>query len=129
MTRTWAPFKSLRFVPWSKETEIQDLLQFDIGLMPLTDDVWAKGKCGFKALQYMALCIPVLASPVGVNTIIIDDHINGFLCDSTTEWEENIQTLIEDQELRKRMGEKGREKVVQHYSVESNSSNFLSLFE
>ncbi len=120
---------SLHFVQWSKENEIQDLLQFDIGLMPLADDIWAKGKCGFKALQYIALGIPALASPVGVNSIIIDDGINGFLCNSVIQWEESIQKLIEDTELRKLMGTKGREKIVNHYSVESNSSNFLSLFE
>ncbi len=120
---------ALYFVQWSKENEIQDLMQFDIGLMPLTDDIWAKGKCGFKALQYMALGIPALASPVGVNSIIIDDGTNGFLCNSLVQWEESIQKLLEDPELRNRMGTSGREKIVNNYSVESNSSNFLSLFE
>ncbi|MEO7989457.1 MAG: glycosyltransferase family 4 protein [Chryseolinea sp.] len=120
---------SFHFVQWSKENEIEDLVQFDIGLMPLADDIWSKGKCGFKALQYMALGIPALASPVGVNSIIIDDGINGFLCNSVIQWEESIQKLIEDAELRKRMGTKGREKIVNYYSAESNSSNFLSLFE
>ncbi len=120
---------SFWFIPWSKETEIQDLLQFDIGIMPLADDVWAKGKCGFKALQYMALGIPAIASPVGVNSQIIDDGVNGFLCNSTDEWESKIIQLIHDASLRKRMGEDGRKSVVEHYSVISNSSNFLSLFE
>ena len=120
---------SLHFVEWSKENEMQDLLQFDIGLMPLADDRWAKGKCGFKALQYMALDIPALASPVGVNSIIIDDGINGLLCNSLVQWEEGIQKLLEDSELRNRMGINGREKIVKCYSVNSNSSNFLSLFE
>jgi len=120
---------SLHFVPWSKEKEIQDLLQFDIGLMPLSDDVWAKGKCGFKALQYMALGIPALLSPVGVNSVIIDDGVNGFLCYSLTQWEECIQKLIEDPELRNGIGAKARKEIVDHYSVQSNTSNFLSLFE
>jgi glycosyltransferase involved in cell wall biosynthesis len=120
---------SLHYIQWSKETEVQDLLQFDIGLMPLTDDVWAKGKCGFKALQYMALNIPCLASPVGVNSAIIDEGVNGFLCSTLTQWEENIEGLLNNDTLREQMGEKGREKVLSYYSVESNSSNFLSLFE
>lgn len=120
---------SLRFIKWSKESEIQDLLKFDIGLMPLTDDLWAKGKCGFKALQYMAIGIPVIASPVGVNKNIIDEGVNGFLCKSLSQWEEKIVQLIKDQELRKRMGDAGRFKIVNNYSLDSNSGNFLSLFE
>ncbi len=120
---------SLHFVKWSKETEIQDLLQFDIGLMPLPDDVWAKGKCGFKALQYLALEIPTLASPVGVNCAIIDNGINGFLCGSLGQWVENTEKLINDIELRKKMGIHGREKIKNHYSVASNLFNFLSIFE
>ncbi len=120
---------SLRFVKWFKETEITDLLQFDIGLMPLPDNVWAKGKCGFKALQYMALGIPSIASPVGVNSIIIEHGVNGFLCNSSLEWEDTIQKLIEDERLRKQIGEKGKEKIRMNYSVVSNSDKFLSLFE
>lgn len=120
---------SLHFVQWSKETEVQDLLQFDIGLMPLTDDVWAKGKCGFKALQYMAMGIPVIASPVGVNQNIIDEGVNGFLCQSLSQWEEKISQLIKDHDLRKRMGDAGRLKISNNYSLDSNSDNFLSLFE
>ncbi|MCX8492213.1 MAG: glycosyltransferase family 4 protein [Cyclobacteriaceae bacterium] len=120
---------SFRFIKWSKETEIQDLLQFDIGLMPLIDEIWAKGKCGFKALQYMAMDIPVIASPVGVNKDIIDEGVNGFLCQSLSQWEEKISQLINDCELRKRMGDAGRLKITNTYSLDSNSDNFLSLFE
>ncbi len=120
---------SFHFIKWSKETEIQDLLQFDIGLMPLTNDLWAKGKCGFKALQYMAMGIPVIASPVGVNKDIIDEGVNGFLCKSLSQWEEKIVQLIKDHELRRRMGDAGRLKIMNNYSLDSNSDNFLSLFE
>ena len=67
--------KSMKFVPWNKKNEITDLLAFDIGIMPLSDDEWARGKCGFKALQYMSLGIPAMVSPVGVNTQIVDDGI------------------------------------------------------
>jgi glycosyltransferase involved in cell wall biosynthesis len=119
------PFK---FVPWRNDTEIEDLLQFDIGIMPLPDDEWAKGKCGFKALQYMALAFPAVASPVGVNTKIISHGVNGFLCSTADEWEHALRTLIIDPELRRKMGIEGRKTVIRHYSVLSNSTNFLSLF-
>jgi glycosyltransferase involved in cell wall biosynthesis len=121
------PLQSVEFVPWSKQTEIQDLYSFDIGLMPLTDDAWAKGKCGFKALQYMALEIPCIASPVGVNTNIIIHGANGFLCESNNEWMETLAGLIQQAETRKPIGFAGRQTVVDRFSVASNSSVFLSL--
>jgi glycosyltransferase involved in cell wall biosynthesis len=120
---------SLIFIRWNRETEIKDLLKFDIGIMPLPDDEWAKGKCGFKALQYMALELPAVASPVGVNSRIINHGVNGFLCHSPEEWEIALRKLIEDSDLRKKMGINGRRTVVENYSVLSNSANFLSLFE
>jgi glycosyltransferase involved in cell wall biosynthesis len=97
--------------------------------MPLPDDQWAKGKCGFKALQYMALQFPPVASPVGVNSSIIDHGVNGFLCSTPDEWKESLSKLIEDAELRNRMGINGRKTVVERYAVVSNADNFLSLFE
>ena len=121
--------KSVHFIPWNAESEIKDLMKFDIGIMPLSDNIWTKGKCGFKALQYMALKIPAVASPVGVNTSIIQNGENGFLCSSPQEWEAALCTLITDPNLRERMGELGRIKVINSYSVLSNSSTFLALFE
>ncbi len=120
---------SLLFIPWREKSEIDDLLKIDIGIMPLPDDEWTKGKCGFKALQYMALRIPTVASPVGVNSKIIDHGVNGFLCNTPEEWENALTELIENNTLRSQMGEEGRKKVINHYSVTSNSDNFLSLFE
>lgn len=123
------PLKSLKFKKWNKETEIEDLLHFDIGVMPLTDDPWTKGKCGFKALQYMALEIPALVSPVGVNPKIIDHGVNGFVCNNHQEWLESLEKLINDSELRKIIGKNGRLKVIENYSVASNQNNFVGLFE
>jgi glycosyltransferase involved in cell wall biosynthesis len=118
----------LNFIPWNKKTEASDLQKMDIGIMPLPDDEWAKGKCGFKALQYMAMKIPCVVSPVGVNTTIIEQGINGFLATSEKEWENHLKTLINNAELRKNFGEAGRKKVVEQYSVKSNIENFLRLF-
>lgn len=121
--------KSLLFVPWNKRHEISDLMAIDIGIMPLTDDAWAKGKCGFKALQYMALGIPALVSPVGVNAKIVDEGVNGFICHSQQDWHDKIEMLLMNPVLRKSLGKKAREKIVKNYSVMSNVDNFLALFE
>jgi glycosyltransferase involved in cell wall biosynthesis len=101
----------------------------DIGIMPLPDDEWANGKCGFKALQYMALRIPAVVSPVGVNTKIVDHGVDGFLASTPDEWLKSLTSLIENENLRKEMGIAGRSKIISHYSVISTSSSFLSLFE
>lgn len=121
--------KSIEYLEWNRETEIEDLSKIDIGLMPLTDDQWSKGKCGFKLLQYMALKIPAVASPVGVNKIIIDEEVSGFLCSNQDDFYDKLQKLLSDDGLRRRMGKKGRQKVVAEYSVEANKEDFLSLFK
>lgn len=121
--------KSIQFKKWSLATEISDLSLLDIGIMPLPDDMWARGKCGFKALQYMAMEIPTIASAVGVNTSIINHGIDGFLAQTDEEWENTLTQLIEDKALRDTIGLNGRKKVCNAYSVSSNTSTFLSLFE
>lgn len=118
----------ITFVKWNAQTELTDLSKMDIGIMPLPDDEWTKGKCGFKALQYMAMEIPALVSPVGVNTSIVDHGVNGFYCSSDDEWIQYLSQLIRDKSLREQMGKKGKEKVINQFSVASNTDNFLSLF-
>lgn len=120
--------KNYKFIPWNADTEIQDLLNCNIGVMPLEDDVFSKGKCGFKLIQFMALGIPSLASPVGVNCDIIDEGVNGYLCNTHEEWRIAFEKLITNEELRTRMGSAGREKIHSSYSVASNADNFISLF-
>jgi glycosyltransferase involved in cell wall biosynthesis len=119
----------LNYIEWNKLTEIQDLQNIDIGLMPLNEDKWSQGKCGFKSLQYMALAIPALVSPVGVNKDIIEHGENGFHCKNEEDWIQYIEKLITDKMLRKKMGVKGRIKVVEQFSILSNKENFLKLFE
>ena len=118
----------VRFKKWEKENEIQDLSAFDIGIMPLPDDEWTKGKCGFKGLQYMALEIPTIMSPVGVNIEIIDDGINGFLASTEEEWVAKLSELIESKELREKIGKEGRKTIVKQYSVDANKQKYLDLF-
>jgi len=115
-------------VAWSHENEIGELHEIDIGIMPLPDDEWSKGKCGFKALQYMSLEIPAVISPVGVNTEIVSDGENGFLASGKDEWVEKISRLVDSPELRKAMGKKARQTVIERYSVQSQKENYLKYF-
>jgi glycosyltransferase involved in cell wall biosynthesis len=118
----------LQFISWKEATEIEDLLQLNIGVMPLEEDAWCEGKCGFKLIQYLAMGIPAVASPVGVNRQIIEQGKNGFLCKSEQEWHTALTTLIKDDVLRTEMGKAGRARVVQQYSVQANAAAFVSLF-
>jgi glycosyltransferase involved in cell wall biosynthesis len=114
---------------WRSETEIEDLQKIDIGLMPLPDEDWSRGKCGLKALQYMALGIPTICSPVGVNSTIIQDGENGFLANGKDEWVAKLKQLIHSADLRKRLGDKGREAVETGYSARSQAPRVLDIFE
>lgn len=116
-------------VPWSEATEVDELLDIDIGVMPLTDDPFSRGKCGLKLLQYMACGIPVIGSPVGVNNEIIKDGENGFLASNEEEWIEKIRILMHDEKLRMAMGQRGREIVQSTYSLESGFRKLLTVFK
>lgn len=104
-------------MPWRSDTELDDLRKVDIGVMPLPDDSWSKGKCGLKALQFMALGIPTLCSPVGVNTEIIQDDENGFIAASEDEWIAKLTKLLHSPKLRSRIGRAGRATVEKQYSA------------
>lgn len=119
---------NIKGLAWRKETEIKDLQEIDIGIMPLPDDEWAKGKCGLKGLQYMSLEIPTIMSPVGVNTEIIRDGENGFLASTTEEWVKKLSLLIDSDTLRQRIGSEGRKTVVSRFSVEANKNLYLKYF-
>jgi len=104
-------------LPWRSATEVSDLRQIDIGIMPLPDESWSRGKCGLKALQYMALGIPTVCSPVGVNSEIIQDGVNGFLAGTEDEWVAKLTQLLHDEKLRARLGAAGRATVETKYSA------------
>jgi glycosyltransferase involved in cell wall biosynthesis len=110
---------------WNLDTEISDIAEFDIGIMPLPYDDWTKGKCGFKGLQCMAMEIPTVMSPVGVNSEIIQDGENGFLASGEEEWIEKISLLIEDISLREKFGINGRKTIIEKYSVDAYRNIYL----
>ncbi len=118
----------LKGTKWQLNTEIQDLSEIDIGIMPLPNTEWAKGKCGFKGLQYMAMEIPTVMSPIGVNTEIIQDNVNGYLASNEEEWVEKISNLIVSEKLRTQFGEKGRQSIIEKYSVQSTKKSYLESF-
>lgn len=120
---------NLRFIQWNKENEIQDLSHFDVGVMPLEHDAWSEGKCGFKALQYLSIGVPAIASPVGVNTKIIQEGTNGFLCLTPQEWEEKISLLITNNEVLVNLQKNCRSSIMDIYSVKANTPHFLNLFD
>jgi len=113
---------------WNKEKEVADLSSIDIGIMPLPDDEWTKGKCGLKGLQYMALEIPAIMSPVGVNSEIINDGVNGFLATKEQEWIDKISLLVDDVKLRETIGKEARKTVIEKYSIDSMKGNYLRYF-
>ncbi len=103
---------------WSLDREVDDVRAFDVGLMPLPDTPWARGKCGFKLIQYMACGVPVIASPVGANRDIVEHGVNGYLARTPQEWLQALHALAKDPESRRAMGEAGRRKVEREYSLD-----------
>lgn len=121
--------QNFTYICWNKAQEIKQLNKIDIGIMPLDNSEWEMGKCGFKALQYMAMEIPTVTSDVGINHQIIEHGVNGYLCKNHEDWLKYLGELISSESLRKSVGQRGRKKIIKSYSVQSNTKLFLSLFE
>lgn len=116
-------------VAWSSASEAASLAGAHIGVMPLTDDEWSRGKCAFKLLQYMAASLPCVASPVGANREAVIDGVTGFHAVNDDEWERNLQRLIESAALRERLGAAGHAHVEAHYSMRAYRANYAALLE
>jgi glycosyltransferase involved in cell wall biosynthesis len=114
---------------WSEETEVEDLLTFDVGLMPLADDEWTRGKCALKALQYMAVGVPAVCAAVGANTDVVEHGVDGFLCASEEQWYETLARLARDPRLRREIGRKGRAKVERGYAAENVGARLVALLD
>ena len=108
---------NVEVIPWRSDTEAQDLAEADIGIMPLPDDPWSRGKCACKALQYMGLGIPAVCSPVGINSDLIKDGENGFLANTAEEWITKLTTLLRSTQLRRKLGLAGRKTVEERFSA------------
>lgn len=114
---------------WSEESEIQELMQFDVGIMPITEDPWARGKCGFKLIQYMAAKIPVIASPVGVNADIVTPGRDGYLATTDQEWVQAFEAILADPERGRKMGESGSQKVQAAFSLQVMGPKLVDLIK
>lgn len=117
----------LQTIPWTEEEEAQALLQMDIGIMPLPDNPWERGKCSYKLIQYMACGLPVVASPVGMNKEVVTHGVNGFLAQTEAEWIDALGQLIRDWTLRKAFGEKGHQLVRKKYTLQQNFEKMQTL--
>jgi glycosyltransferase involved in cell wall biosynthesis len=122
------PPHAWEFVPWSMENEVSLVQRMDVGLMPLEDSEWARGKCGFKMLSYMAVALPVIVSPVGVNAEILARGELGIAARSNSDWYQALEHLYGAREAGARMGSTGRRVVEEHYSVRTNIVKLADIF-
>ena len=119
----------LKVEPWSASTEVDQLSRFDVGIMPLPDSPWERGKSGLKLIQYMAVACPVIASPVGVNNDIVEHGVNGFVASDSGDWFKSLNFLKANWETSRKMGAAGREKVERQYSLQTMAPKISGLFK
>ncbi|HEX8468513.1 MAG TPA: glycosyltransferase family 4 protein [Allosphingosinicella sp.] len=122
-------FPGLDLIEWSEAREVEEVRAMDIGVMPLPDDIWARGKSGYKLIQYMACALPVVASPVGVNSEIVAAGGNGFLATDDSEWRDALLRLIDSPPLRSTFGETGRRLVAGRYSLQVHAPRLVGLLQ
>lgn len=118
---------NLRFIPWSEESEVNDIARFDVGIMPLEDTPWSRGKCGFKLIQYMACGVPVIASAVGANVEIVSQSNSGILVRSEDEWMDALMHYYKDAEQRRLDGASGRKAVEDRYCVQKTADKWYEI--
>ena len=121
------PGVKVEYVPWTEDTEVDSISSCAVGIMPLEDSPWEKGKCGYKLIQYMACSLPVVASAVGANVEIVEDGKNGYLVRSTDEWVVALHTLLESPRLRAEMGKAGRARVEENYCLQKTGPRLVEL--
>lgn len=121
------PGVPVQYVSWAEATEVEEIQRFDVGIMPLPDEPFEWGKCGFKLIQYMACCRPVIGSPVGVNRKIIKPGLNGYQAGGNDEWVRALRILIKDKKICRHMGEAGRKLVEKDYCLQATAAKLMKL--
>jgi glycosyltransferase involved in cell wall biosynthesis len=116
-------------IPWSEKGESEALASAHIGIAPMPDNSWTQGKCGLKVLQYMAVGLPVVSSPVGVNRNIVEHEVTGFLAESPYEWQVAIERLVRNPDLRRVMGKEGQKRVIEDYAINVTFRKMISSLE
>jgi glycosyltransferase involved in cell wall biosynthesis len=119
----------LHSIAWRADTEVPDLAQLDIGLMPLPNEPWAQGKCGMKAIQYMGLGIPAVVSPIGVNTTIVQHLHNGMWATEPKDWQTTLVQLVQNRAIRETLGANARKTVEERYSLQSQLPKLVAHFD
>jgi len=122
-------FNKIVYIPWKLEEEEFQISQFDIGIMPLFDEEWERGKCGFKLIQYMSLGVPVVASPVGINKVLVSDGINGYLASDSEAWYKYLKILLIESALRKKLGDNARKFINEKYSFTYNITKLKEILK
>lgn len=114
-------------ITWSRDTEIESLSKFDVGVVPLEDGPWERGKCNLKLIQYMACCKPVVASPVGMNNSVVTEGVNGYFASTEDEWLQRLKLLADDIQLARRLGRNGRARVQEEYCLSVTAPKLIGL--
>ena len=112
------PGVNVETIDWAEDSEVASIASAHVGVMPLSDSLWERGKCGYKLIQYMACSLPVVASPIGVNTEIVQEGINGFLANDSTTWINTLEQLLTQPERAIKMGQAGRKRVESEYCLQ-----------
>jgi len=113
-------------IPWTEASEVAQINSFDVGVMPLPDEPWERGKCGYKLIQYMACAKPVVASPVGANCVIVETGVEGFLATTPEDWFTSLEQLRDNKTMCINMGKRGREKVERDYCTAVTAPRLLA---
>ncbi|KTG16276.1 MULTISPECIES: glycosyltransferase family 4 protein [unclassified Guyparkeria] len=118
---------SVEVWPWTESSEVSAIQQFDVGVMPLPDSPWERGKCGYKLIQYMACGVPVVASPVGVNVELVSPECSGYLASDDKEWLESLLSLLRSPETRGSLGQSARAFVSESYSLQTQAPRLVEI--